>query len=98
MNASVLGSSSTLRGWDRYAIDPLGGTRIVHNSLTWGYQLGEGTAEVFYDAGAFWNGSRPSPLRHSLGARYRQGIFFMTMAFPVIEGRIAPVFMAGMNY
>ncbi len=94
----VLGSSSTLRGWDRYAIDPLGGDRMVHNSLTYGYRFGERTAEVFYDSGALWNYGRSAELRHSVGVGYRQGVFVMTMAFPVVQGRIEPVFMAGMNY
>jgi hypothetical protein len=94
----VLGSSSTLRGWDRYAIDPLGGDRVVHNSLTYGYQFSARTAEVFYDSGTLWNSAGPVQLRHSLGVGYRQGIFVMTMAFPVIQGRIEPIFMAGMNY
>ncbi|MES1257296.1 MAG: BamA/TamA family outer membrane protein [Acidobacteriota bacterium] len=95
----VLGSSSTLRGWDRYAMSPLGGTRAVHNSLSYGYQFGEGTAEVFYDSGALWNRDRGTGgVRHSLGVGYRQGIFVLTMAFPVVEGRVSPVFMAGMNY
>jgi hypothetical protein len=93
----VLGSDSTLRGWDRYAIDPIGGNRMVHNSLTYGLQLGDCTAEAFYDSGALWNSGRGAQLRHSLGVGYRKGIFVLTMAFPV-EGRIAPVFMAGMNY
>lgn len=94
----VLGSSETLRGWDRYVIDPLGGTRVAHNSITYGYQIREGTAEVFYDAGSLWEPTREAKLRHSVGVAYRQGIFVLTMAFPVVEGRIAPVFMAGMNY
>ncbi|MDQ1474658.1 MAG: hypothetical protein QOJ99_6138 [Bryobacterales bacterium] len=99
----VLGTSSTLRGWDRYAINPLGGTRAVHNSLTYGYQFGERTAEVFYDTGGLWSPGSGIPaksagVRHSLGIGYRQGVFVLTMAFPVIEGRISPVFMAGMNY
>jgi outer membrane protein assembly factor BamA len=94
----VLGSSETLRGWDRYVIDPLGGTRVVHNSITYGYQIREGTAEVFYDAGALWEPMREAKLRHSVGVAWRQGIFVLTMALPVVEGHIAPVFMAGMNY
>lgn len=93
----VLGSDSTLRGWDRYAIDPIGGDRMIHNSLTYGYQLSDCTLEAFYDSGALWNSGRAAQLRHSLGMGYRKGIFVLTMAFPV-EGRIAPVFMAGMNY
>ena len=93
----VLGSDSTLRGWDRSAIDPIGGDRMIHNSLTYGYQLNDCTLEAFYDSGALWNSGRAAQLRHSLGVGYRKGIFVLTMAFPV-EGRIAPVFMAGMNY
>lgn len=94
----VLGSDSTLRGWDRYAIDPVGGNRMVHNSLTYGYQLGERTAEIFYDSGALWNAGREARVRHSVGVSFRQGIFVLTTAFPVVEGHITPVFMAGMNY
>ena len=94
----VLGTSSTLRGWDRYLIDPAGGDRMVHNSLTYGYQFGERTAEVFYDSGALWNLGQPAQLRHSVGVGYRQGVFVLTMAFPIVQGRVEPVFMAGMNY
>jgi len=99
-----LGNSSTLRGWNRYAIDPLGADRIVHNSLTYGYQLGERTVEVFYDCGMFWNpgnltnSARTTQPRHSLGVGYKQGVFILALAFPIIDGKIAPVLMAGMNY
>jgi len=104
----VLGGSSTLRGWDRYDIDPLGGSRVVHNEMTYGYRVGEGTVEGFYDTGALWQSAQSgqfgqfdrgtATLRHSLGAGYKQGIFVLAMAFPVRNGRIEPVFMAGMNY
>ena len=94
----VLGTSSTLQGWDRYQIDPLGGSRVVHNEISYGYRIGEGTLEGFYDAGALWQSTRAAELRHSLGIGYRQGIFVLTAAFPVRDGRIEPVFMAGMNY
>lgn len=95
----VLGSSSTLRGWDRYSINPLGGNRAIHNSLSYGYQFGDKTAEVFYDSGALWNrGNNTGGVRHSLGIGYRQGIFVLTMAVPVVDGHVVPVFMAGMNY
>jgi hypothetical protein len=94
----VLGSSSTLRGWDRYEIDPLGGSRVVHNEMTYGYRVGQGTVEGFYDSGALWQSDRAATLRHSLGVGYKQGVFVLSMAFPVRDGRIEPVFMAGMNY
>jgi Omp85 superfamily domain len=94
----VLGSSSTLRGWDRYEIDPLGGSRVVHNEITYGHGVGDGTVEAFYDTGALWQSDRAATLRHSLGVGYKQGIFVLSMAFPIRNGRIEPVFMAGMNY
>ncbi|HXJ41725.1 MAG TPA: BamA/TamA family outer membrane protein, partial [Bryobacteraceae bacterium] len=96
----ILGSSSTLRGWNRYAVEPLGGSRQAHNTLAWGYQIGDGNVEAFYDSGALWSPSTNAnaKVRHSLGAAYRQGIFVLTVAFPVVEGRVSPVFMAGMNY
>jgi hypothetical protein len=94
----VLGSSSTLRGWDRYEIDPLGGSRVFHNEMTYGYRFGERTVEGFYDAGALWQSDRAATLRHSLGVGYKQGVFVLSLAFPVRNGRIEPVFMAGMNY
>ncbi len=94
----VLGSSSTLRGWDRYEIDPLGGTRVVHNELTYGYRVGEGSVEVLYDTGSLWQAGGQSVFLHSAGVGYKQGIFVLTTAFPIRGGRIEPVFMAGMNY
>jgi hypothetical protein len=94
----VLGSSSTLRGWDRYDIDPLGGSRVVHNETTYGYKTKAGTVEGFYDTGALWQNDRAATLRHSLGLGYRKGVFVLAMAVPLRGGRVEPVFMAGMNY
>jgi hypothetical protein len=100
----ILGNSSTLQGWNRYEIDPLGGSRIVHNQVTYGYRIGEGTVEAFYDTGAIWQPEvttqyeKARTVRHAIGAGYKQGVFVMAMAFPVRDGRIEPVFMAGMNY
>lgn len=94
----VLGNSSTLLGWNRFQIDPLGGTRVVHNEFTYGYRIGEGTVEVIYDAGALWQSDREALLRHSFGFGYKQGIFVFATGFPIREGRMEPVFMAGMNY
>lgn len=99
----VLGGSSTLRGWNRYQIDPLGGSRVVHDEMTYGHRMGQGTAEAFYDTGMLWNSGTGQPgraaqLRHSVGVGYKQGIFMLTSAFPVHNGRLGAVFMAGMNY
>lgn len=90
----VLGNSSTLRGWNKYDLDPLGGNRMVHNSVEYRY----GVFQVFYDSGAIWDQTEAAVLRHSIGLGLRQGVFSMAVAFPLKEGRIDPIFMVGMNY
>lgn len=90
----VLGTSSTLRGWNKFDIDPLGGDRMAHNTLEYRYRM----FEVFYDTGAVWTRGQPVIARHSVGAGVRQGGFSLAVAFPVRENRVEPLFMVGMNY
>jgi len=90
----VLGNSSTLRGWNRFDIDPVGGDRVVHNTVDYRYRW----LEAFWDTGAVWSRSEPAIQRHSLGAGFRDGAFFIAVAFPVKSARIEPIFMVGMNY
>ena len=94
----VVGTSSLLRGWNRFEIDPLGGTRLVHNSVTYRYRFPRLTGQVFYDAGSLWHGSGDSRLRHSVGAGIIRSIFTLAVAIPVRDSHIEPVFMVGMNY
>lgn len=94
----VLGSSSTLRGWNRYDLDPLGGSRVTHNEITYGYRTSQGTVETFYDAGSVWDAGQTVKLRQSVGTGFRKGIFLLAMAFPLRTGHVEPVFVAGMNY
>ena len=89
-----LGNSTTLRGWNKYEIDPLGGNRMVHNSVEYRY----GVFQIFYDAGAVWDSGQPAVVRHSIGTGLRQGPLFVAVAFPVREGHVDPIFMVGMNY
>src|SRR5262249_13889414 len=90
----VLGNSTMLRGWNKYEIDPLGGNRVVHNSVDYRY----GWFDGFYDSGAVWNSGQPVTLRHSLGVGVHQGPVFLAVAFPVRSGRVDPIFMVSMNY
>lgn len=94
----VLGNSSTLRGWNRYLMDPLGGSRVAHNEITYGYRTSQGTVETFYDSGSVWDAGQAVKLRQSVGAGFRKGIFLLALAFPLRAGHVEPVFMAGMNY
>ena len=90
----VLGTSSMLRGWNKYDLDPLGGSRVAYNSLDYRY----GMVDVFYDTGAIWDPGQDAVARHSLGVGLRKNSFMVAMAFPVKGGRVTPTFMVGMNY
>lgn len=90
----VLGNSSTLRGWNKFDIDPLGGNRMVHNSVEYRY----GCFEAFYDAGAIWDSGAEPVARQGVGVGLRQGSFSIAVAFPVRQGRADPILMMGMNY
>jgi hypothetical protein len=90
----ALGNSTTLRGWNKYDIDPLGGNRMVHNSVEYRY----GVLQVFYDAGAIWDNGQTVVARNSVGAGLRQGALSLALAFPLRGGKCYPIFMVGMNY
>jgi len=89
-----LGNASTLRGWNKFDLDPLGGDRVVHNSVEYRY----GAFQIFYDSGAIWDHNDSPVVRHSAGVGLRQGVFSLAVAFPIREGHIDPIFMVGMNY
>jgi hypothetical protein len=88
-----LGNSSTLRGWNKYDLDPAGGNRMVHNSVEYRY----GVFQIFYDSGAVWDRTETANVKHSVGLGLRQGNFWLAVAFPVKDGRTDPIFMVGMN-
>jgi len=90
----VLGNGTYLRGWNKYELDPFGGSRMIANSAEYRY----GAFEIFYDSGAVWDRTDSAVLRHSAGIGLRQGIFSLAVAFPLREGHIDPILMVGMNY
>ncbi len=89
-----LGNSSTLRGWNKYELDPLGGNRMVHNSVEYRY----GAFQAFFDTGAIWDVGETVVARNSAGVGIREGPFSIAVAIPLRDGRIEPVLMIGMNY
>lgn len=90
----ILGNGNTLRGWNKYELDPLGGSRMLANTAEYRY----GVFQIFYDTGMVWDRSDTAILRHSAGVGLRQGNFSLAVAFPIRDGHIDPVFMVGMNY
>src|SRR5439155_17146280 len=90
----VAGNSYYLRGWNKNVIDPVGGNRLVHNTVDYRY----GPLQAFYDAGAVWESGQTAVLRHSVGIGVRESIFSLAVAFPLRSGHVEPVFMMGMIY
>ncbi len=90
----VLGDSTMLRGWSRLDIDPLGGDRAAEASFTYGYRA----ARVFYDTGSVWLHGEAPELRQSLGAGVEKDRLLVAVAFPLRQGRLDPVLIAGMNF
>jgi outer membrane protein assembly factor BamA len=93
----VLGNASTLRGWNKFDLDPLGGDRAVHGSIDYRYRF----ITVFYDTGVLWNGSVSTGEKHGAGIGFRsegkEGIL-VAVAFPLRSGHVDPVFIAGFNF
>jgi Omp85 superfamily domain len=90
----VLGNASTLRGWNMFDLDPLGGSRVVHGSVDYAYRF----FQFFYDTGAVWDHPTDRQRRQSAGAGFKKENFQLAVAFPLRAGRIDPVFFAGMNF
>jgi surface antigen Omp85-like protein len=90
----VLGNSTMLRGWNKYDLDPIGGNRMIYNSVEYRY----GPFQAFYDTGAIWDEGQPVSAKHSLGVGIRESIFSLAVAFPVRGGRVEPIFMMGLLY
>ena len=90
----VLGNSSTLRGWDKYQIDPLGGSHVVHGSIDYTYRW----VQAFYDTGAIWDRAEDREQRQSVGVGLKKDNFQVAVAFPVRAGHANLVFYAGMNF
>ena len=90
----VLGNSATLRGWNKYELDPLGGSHVVHGSVDYNYRV----VQVFYDAGAIWDRPQQRVAKQSVGVGLKKENFQLAVALPVCAGHSEPVFFAGMNF
>jgi hypothetical protein len=93
----ALGNSRTLRGWNKYDVDPLGGDRMVHGSVDYRYRW----IRLIYDTGSAWRRSGPIQVRHSIafGITHNGAAGFSALvAFPLRENRVEPIFMTGINF
>jgi hypothetical protein len=91
----TLGDSRTLRGWSKFDVAPLGGSRVAHGSLEYSYRwLG-----FFYDTGAVWDRKEDKGVKQSAGVAVggHEGMF-LALAFPLRSGSVTPLFILGMNF
>jgi hypothetical protein len=90
-----LGNSSTLRGWDKYDIAPVGGERMFHSSVEYRYY----NIAVFFDTGSVWDRSTDSRIRYSTGFGIHGDNFFLTLGFPLnADDGSGPIFMTGVRF
>jgi len=90
----VLGNAETLRGWNKFDLDPLGASHVAHGSIDYGYR----GFLVFYATGAVWDRPEEREQKQSLGLGCKKSGFQLAVAFPVRSGTVNPVFYAGMNF
>ena len=97
----ALGNSTLLRGWNQYELNPLGGNRLAYGSVTYGYRI----MRVFYDTGSVWDQGKSPEAKASTGIGvssglgvFEKGAFLLAMAFPIRQGHVTPVLIAGMNF
>jgi hypothetical protein len=89
----TLGDTRTLRGWDKYAIDPAGGSRMYYASVEYGYS---GLA-VFLDVGSVWDRPADRRARVSTGLELSAGPVFATIGFPLNTDTVTAVFTMGIR-
>jgi hypothetical protein len=58
-----VGNTTTLRGWNKYDLDPIGGTRLAHIATEYGYRV----IGVFANSGMVWDDGQPAVFRYSVG-------------------------------
>ena len=90
----VLGNSSMLRGWDKFELDPLGGSHVVAGSVDYQYWI----LHVFYDTGAIWDVRQEREQKQSVGCGFKKEGFQLAVAFPLRAGHMEPIFYTGLNF
>lgn len=90
----VLGNSETLRGWNKFDVNPVGATRVQHGSIDYTYRA----FLLFYDTGASWNASEDPEQKQSMGVGLQGGGFQLAVAFPFRTGHANPIVYLGMNF
>ena len=89
----TLGDSTTLRGWDKNEISPVGGNRMFYSSVEYRYT---GLA-IFLDVGSVWDANRERKVRVSTGLGFHGGPAFLTVGFPLNTDNFTAVVALGLR-
>jgi hypothetical protein len=98
----TLGDSTTLRGWNKFDLAPIGGNRVFHQSFEYRFW---GTGAIFLDAGSVWDSAAPPDsargrreLRASTGFGFHTDHSFLTFAFPLDSERKGVTVLVGVRF
>jgi hypothetical protein len=89
----TLGDSTTLRGWDKYAIAPVGGDRMIYSSIEYRYT---GLA-LFLDVGSVWDAGTERRIRVAAGFGFHAGPAFLSLGFPLNTETVRAVVAVGLR-
>ena len=89
----TLGDSTTLRGWDKYDIAPVGGDRMFYSSIEYRYT---GLA-LFLDVGSVWDAGTERQVRVSTGFGFHAGPAFLVVGFPLNTDNLTAVVTLGLR-
>jgi hypothetical protein len=90
----VVGDTNTLRGWNKFDLNPAGGTRMSYQSVEYRYWF----VGVFLDAGSVWDAGGHADTKYSTGFGLQDDHAFITVAFPLEETNHQVTFMTGLRF
>jgi hypothetical protein len=91
------GNATTLRGWNKFQLAPLGANKAIASTLEAGTRVWRQTMlTAFFDSGAVWNQNGAGAVRNStgLGLRAKNG-FFLYLAVPLRANPVEVVLITG---
>jgi outer membrane protein assembly factor BamA len=90
----AIGDSSTLRGWNKYDIAPIGASRVAHQSVEYRFHR----FAYFLDAGAMWDEGDAVRVRLATGVGFHADHAFVTVGVPLNADALRATFMLGVRF
>jgi hypothetical protein len=90
----ALGDTTTLRGWNKLSISPLGGRNMFHESIEYRFR---GLA-MFLDAGSVWEPGMQKKVRVSTGFGVHTNNAFLMWGIPINADKVSSTFMLGVRF